>query len=213
MKTPRRRISGLAIFSGILIVVSVIIISSALYYGTKKPVGVFGTVLYSPEPDMTASLTPPQGYYVDSPSSERVYIEDSDIAQYLGQYIFVSGLLDEICGPMADSECFPLIRAKTLTIQEKNSTKEKLGETDKTEEEYAIDLVQELPEVQEWMKLFSEPNGTSPITGGTTGFAIDSGGSGLYTVHVYENLPERIVTFGWYEVNTITGGIEKVSMP
>lgn len=80
-------------------------------------------------------------------------------------------------------------------------------------EQEAIELVRSTDEVKEWLLLFSGPNGTSPITGGKPAFNIDQVEENYYLVQVFENLPERTVTFNWYKVNSQTGEVTKKTNP
>jgi hypothetical protein len=69
----------------------------------------------------------------------------------------------------------------------------------------AVKAVENLPQVKEWKKLFSNSDGTSPKTGGKPVFAIDSTIDNSYFVHVYEDMPDHTATFGWYVVDKKTG--------
>jgi len=77
-------------------------------------------------------------------------------------------------------------------------------------EEEAINLIKKLPEVKEWLALFTGPGGTSPITGGKPVIQVDSKSAEEYTIHIYENLSDHIATFNWYDVNSKTGKIMPV---
>ena len=74
-------------------------------------------------------------------------------------------------------------------------------------EEEAINLVRNLPEVTEWLSLFTEPGDTSPTTGGKPMIIIDSKSEQGYSVHIYEQLSDHTATFNWYSVNSKTGEI------
>ena len=76
----------------------------------------------------------------------------------------------------------------------------------KSKEDQAIELVWRRPDVKEWRKLF--PNGKSKL-GGRAVAAVDHGKGDVYTVHVYEDLPDHTATFNWYDVNLKTGKITK----
>ena len=69
----------------------------------------------------------------------------------------------------------------------------------------AIDIVKNLAEVKAWLKQFSNEDGTSPITGGKAIVAVDSVNGDVYSIHAFESLTERNVTFNWYDVNLKTG--------
>ncbi|PIR78100.1 MAG: hypothetical protein COU28_03505 [Candidatus Magasanikbacteria bacterium CG10_big_fil_rev_8_21_14_0_10_36_16] len=65
----------------------------------------------------------------------------------------------------------------------------------------AIDLVKNTSQVKTWLKQFSNTDGTSPVTGGRPVVALDSVNNNIYSIHVFESLTERNVTFNWYSVN------------
>ena len=69
----------------------------------------------------------------------------------------------------------------------------------------AITIVQNLPDVKQWMASFTGPNGSSPTTGGYPAFSLAGETTSTYTIQVFENMPDHISTFGWYDVNKITG--------
>jgi hypothetical protein len=75
----------------------------------------------------------------------------------------------------------------------------------KSPEDRAIDLVQKQKEVRQWSALFK--NGINPATGGRPGFMIDNHKGDLYTVRVVEDMPERSLTFKFYDVNIKTGKV------
>ncbi|MBU1164280.1 hypothetical protein KKA15_01815 [Patescibacteria group bacterium] len=76
-------------------------------------------------------------------------------------------------------------------------------------EEQAISLVKKIPEVIEWISLFSEPNGSSPKTGGFPAFRVDRVEGPVYSIQVFENMPTQTSTFNWYDVNIETKEIEQ----
>ena len=79
-------------------------------------VQVQGILRYSEAPDPNISVPPPEGYYVESTASERVYIGASDSAeQYLEQSIRAYGALTVICGPDGNP-CFPKIKVEDLRV-------------------------------------------------------------------------------------------------
>ncbi|EKE06739.1 MAG: hypothetical protein ACD_18C00291G0003 [uncultured bacterium] len=80
-------------------------------------------------------------------------------------------------------------------------------QTNTNESQKAIDLVKNLSEVKNWLKQFSNADGTSPITGGQAIIAVDSITGDFYSIHAFESLTERNVTFNWYDVNLETGDI------
>ncbi len=73
--------------------------------------------------------------------------------------------------------------------------------------EVAMRSVRDVPEVRQWLALFTGPNGTSPKTGGTAVVQIDSESSTTFTVHVYEEMSDHQSTFGWYKVDKKTGAV------
>ncbi|MBU4466777.1 hypothetical protein KKF47_01780, partial [Patescibacteria group bacterium] len=77
-------------------------------------------------------------------------------------------------------------------------------------EKEAIDLIHNLPEVKEWLALFTGPGGTSPITGGRPAIEIDSKSAEEYTIHVYEALSDHTATFNWYSINLKTREIKPI---
>lgn len=72
----------------------------------------------------------------------------------------------------------------------------------------AVLLVKNLPEVQEWLNLFSNPDGTAPSTGGKPIIELDSEQKGIYTIHVYESLTDHNTTFNWFYVDVKTENIK-----
>jgi hypothetical protein len=76
----------------------------------------------------------------------------------------------------------------------------------KSKEDQAIDLVWHSPDVKSWLKLF--PGGKSKLGGHAAATAEHDHGD-VYTVHVYEDLPDHTATLGWYDVNMKTGKIAK----
>lgn len=76
--------------------------------------------------------------------------------------------------------------------------------------EQAIQKVRALPEVQEWLALFTNMDGTSPKTGGRPVISIENDPGETYSVHVYESMSDHTATFNWYDVDKTTGEIEKI---
>lgn len=74
-------------------------------------------------------------------------------------------------------------------------------------EEEAINLVRNLPEVAEWLSLFTGPDNTSSATDGKPMIIIDGKSEQGYSIHVYEKLSDHTATFNWYSVNSKTGEI------
>lgn len=75
-------------------------------------------------------------------------------------------------------------------------------------EERALSIVRNLPEVKEWLNLFSGPGGTSPTTGGKAIIELDSVEGGIYTIRAWESMPDHRATFNWYYVNVETGEVK-----
>ena len=73
--------------------------------------------------------------------------------------------------------------------------------------EEAVDIVQNREEVKEWLSLFTKFNRISPETGGRAVLSLDGLEDGFYIIHVFEDLPDHIATFGWYKVNSLTGEV------
>ncbi|MBU0667519.1 hypothetical protein KJ835_00195 [Patescibacteria group bacterium] len=73
------------------------------------------------------------------------------------------------------------------------------------QQEKAIAIVKALPEVQEWLGLFSETDGTSKATGGKPVFTVENADGNMYTVHAYEAVRDHSATFNWYDVDVDTG--------
>ena len=76
----------------------------------------------------------------------------------------------------------------------------------KSKEDQAIDLVWRRSEVKKWLKLF--PHGTSKL-GGHAAASADHAQGDVYSVHVYEDLPDHTATLNWFDVNIKTGKITK----
>jgi hypothetical protein len=77
----------------------------------------------------------------------------------------------------------------------------------KVPEEEAVNLVENLPKVKEWLALFTGPGSTSPTTGGKPVIGFDHMEGDIYVIHVYESLPTHTATFNWYYVDFQTGEI------
>jgi hypothetical protein len=78
--------------------------------------------------------------------------------------------------------------------------------------EKALEIVSNLPEVKQWEKLFTNPDGTSPKTGGKPVVVYDSETNTTYVIHVYEDMPDHTATFGWYDVDKNTGIVTKENL-
>jgi hypothetical protein len=68
----------------------------------------------------------------------------------------------------------------------------------------AVKALRNTPSVQEWLKLFNGPHGTSPTTGGKPIISLESETNEAYVYHAYEDMPDHTVTFGRYIVNKKT---------
>jgi len=71
----------------------------------------------------------------------------------------------------------------------------------------AVDSVKDLPDVKEWLSLFSEPDGSSPKTEGKPIIELGSENENTYFIRAYEITSDRTTTFNWYEVNKKNGDI------
>ncbi|MBU6450148.1 MAG: nucleotidyltransferase family protein [Cyanobacteria bacterium REEB67] len=81
-----------------------------------------------------------------------------------------------------------------------------------SKEDRAIDLVWVRPEVKVWCKNFNGVDGVSKIGGHASVSAepdSDHPGGKIYLVHVFEDLPDHIATFGWYTVDLRSGKVGK----
>lgn len=70
----------------------------------------------------------------------------------------------------------------------------------------ALVLVEEQPEIIAWKKEFGQ-TGISPKTGGRPMLKVTQETDTIITIQAYEDLPERIVTFGWYDVDRLSGEV------
>jgi len=77
----------------------------------------------------------------------------------------------------------------------------------KPDDEKAIEIVWRRPEVKKWLAQF--PKGTSKLGGHPSATADHDKGS-VYSVHVYEDLPDHTATFNWYKVNVKTRTVSKM---
>ena len=79
---------------------------------------------------------------------------------------------------------------------------------DEKGEEIAISIIRDLPEVKKWINSFTEPDGTSPKTGGFPVTRVDRVEGSVYVIQVFERVPDimstHAATFNWYEVNLET---------
>jgi len=92
---------------------------------------------------------------------------------------------------------------KAPTIEKIEKTNLQPSRNDK-----AILMVKNLPEVREWLNLFSNPDGTSPSTGGKPIIEVDSADGDVYTIHAYESLTDHNATFNWYYVDLNTESVK-----
>lgn len=90
----------------------------------------------------------------------------------------------------------------------------KLTDEEITEHAKAAKLVEQVPEVAEWLKQFSGPKGTSPETGARGFVQVESRLGDVYSVHVYTEpglyLYFPVKTFWWYEVDRKTWSVKRV---
>lgn len=79
--------------------------------------------------------------------------------------------------------------------------------TSATERETAVQLVESRPEVAEWRRFFTGPDGKSPHTGGRPCIEVCGKQSNGWLVHVYEEVRDnpraegRTATLNWYRVD------------
>ncbi|MFA7245426.1 MAG: hypothetical protein WC070_04615 [Candidatus Magasanikbacteria bacterium] len=71
-------------------------------------------------------------------------------------------------------------------------------------EKQAEKIIRNLETVKNWLKQFSNSNGTSPITGGKAIIDVERNEYDVITFHLYENTKERNITFDWYDVDMET---------
>ena len=67
------------------------------------------------------------------------------------------------------------------------------------QEQKAEQIVRNLETVKNWLKHFSNPEGTSPITGGKPMIEVERNEYDTITFHLYESTAERNITFDWYD--------------
>ncbi|MBS2008405.1 MAG: hypothetical protein JST01_15260 [Cyanobacteria bacterium SZAS TMP-1] len=85
----------------------------------------------------------------------------------------------------------------------------KAGAAKKAPDEQAIDLVWRRAEVKQWLAQF--PGGKNKMGGHPAVTADpDQDKKNVYSVHVYEDLPDHTATFNWYEVDLKTGKVSKM---
>jgi hypothetical protein len=100
----------------------------------------------------------------------------------------------------------PTESAKKAETSETTEANNNSGTTEKLKEDKAIALVSKRKDVQAWKKNFNGPTGTSRL-GGRVAFSIEGHKGEIYTVHVFEDLPDHTATFNWYEVDLSTGKV------
>lgn len=71
-------------------------------------------------------------------------------------------------------------------------------------EKQAEKIIRNLETVKNWLKQFSNPDGTSPITGGKAMIIPERNEYDIITFHLYESTKERNITFDWYDVDMNT---------
>ncbi|MGC1305867.1 MAG: hypothetical protein WA885_01470 [Phormidesmis sp.] len=88
-----------------------------LYVATVAPlVTVTGQLQAQYEYKAGNELTPtPGGYFVDSPSTGRIYMTGQPLNSYVGQTIEVQGSVSGICGPKS-IPCFPLVTVREVSV-------------------------------------------------------------------------------------------------
>lgn len=83
---------------------------------------------------------------------------------------------------------------------------------DISNEQRVVDLVKNLPDVKNWLAIFTGPGGTASKSGGKPMFRIEEQNGEIYTVRAYEDVPSpeaHTATFNVFEVNVKTGKISK----
>jgi len=98
-----------------------------------------------------------------------------------------------------------IVALSVIFILKDNSPKK----VQKITDQEAIELVRNTEEVKEWLILFSGPEQTSPKTGGRPAFIVDRSEENYHIIQVLENMPDHVVTFNWYKVNSQTGEVSK----
>jgi hypothetical protein len=76
-------------------------------------------------------------------------------------------------------------------------------------EDLAINLVNQTSDVKHWLNEFKGPNGTNPKTQGKPAWSIEEHKGNSYLVKVVEDMPDRQVTFAFYDVNIKTKKVSK----
>jgi hypothetical protein len=125
---------------------------------------------------------------------------------YAGFVLFLAptiAFLSVVTKAAAADESTTPVKSATSSTAKKNSS-QTAGK--KSKEDLAIDLVWRRADVKSWLKLF--PKGTSKLGGHPAATADHSEGD-LYSVHIYEDLPDHTATFNWYDVNVKNGKITK----
>lgn len=74
-----------------------------------------GLLEYQNPPDPSASVTPPEGYYISSTATERIYINHDSASSYVGRQIRSYGKLSTKCGSDGMA-CYPIITAKSINV-------------------------------------------------------------------------------------------------
>lgn len=100
-----------SIFLSILFTISYLYISSKFVYAFA----ISGTVQYH-KADITVSLDFPEGYYIESSALERVYIEHSNIFEFLESDIAGKGAMGKVCSNTSGL-CYPNITLKEISIR------------------------------------------------------------------------------------------------
>ena len=96
--------------------------------------------------------------------------------------------------------------AQTNNDTKTNNNSEEILEDEKVDvmptltEQEAINLVNDLAEVQEWLAL----------SGGKPVIEIDHKEDEFYIIHAYESMPDHTATFNWYRVHSKTGEVSNM---
>lgn len=110
--------------------------------------------------------------------------------------------------PIGTRACFLLLTLIAACSKDQERNTSGGSSSNETEEDQAIRLVIDQPEVQSWLAQFCGPDGDGPVTGGRPAFRVDRREGGRWIVHAFESITTHTATFNWYAVDLTHGTVK-----